>query len=262
MIPGYPCAMRTALFACALVGCGALCGLVACSSDDSGSADSGSDTTTDVGSSNESGRDAAGDSTTDSAEEPTGDDSSVGDSGDGSASEAAGEAGDDASFDGGVADSGADAGDASADAPCLPLTKLFPPPDAGPTIYCPFSAVDGGGNKSCTAVTQHCCEALGTSSCDPIANACPATDTDWQCQDPIADCPNAQAPVCCAVGATLVASIDPNCGNYATGFQGAACVPTGGCANGITMCTSDLECPNNQTCTPFGAQGAQVGGCH
>ena len=156
--------------------------------------------------------------------------------------------------------------DDAADGGCSTPGTLHPPSaDAGTsTIYCPFSSTDGGANIYCTGQTQHCCETpagAGTpSTCEALATACPvAKSTDWQCQDPVADCPSA-TPVCCATGASIGLGA-PGCGNFAHKMTGTTCVATGGCAGGITMCTSDGECPSGQHCTPFSKAGAQVGGC-
>jgi hypothetical protein len=156
---------------------------------------------------------------------------------------------------------GADAG------VCKPPGTLHPPKlDAGPgTIFCPFSAVDGGKNELCIAGSEHCCESKGgstmPSSCEPLATACPMGDIDWKCEDPIADCPTGQD--CCAPGATLELGGTQNgmaCANFASKMTGTTCVLAGTC-NGIQMCTSDAECPAGKTCTPFTKSGNQVGGC-
>jgi hypothetical protein len=141
---------------------------------------------------------------------------------------------------------------------CSVVTTLHAPKAMGPTIFCPFAAM-GMPLVYCQAGMQHCCEpTMGMSACDPIAMACPVGDTDWQCQDPVADCP--QGMKCCGTG-TLDISPDPSCGNYATGFQGTHCAAS--CtANEIEMCTNNSECSGGQTCTPFGNRGVQVGGCH
>ncbi len=99
---------------------------------------------------------------------------------------------------------------------CTTPTTLHPPPSGTKTIYCPFS---GSPNIYCTKLTEKCCEpTMGTSTCEPIANACSFGATEWDCTDP-ADCP--QATVCCSnPGASLVVNSDPNCANYATGLQG------------------------------------------
>jgi hypothetical protein len=220
--------MRTSIVLLALaflVPCAASA-LSACSSSDNSQSTGGSDASVDhPGSDGNGGGDS---SSTDSAN-----DSSSGD------------------------DGGTDAGDAGCSSP----STLHPPKiDAGPTIYCPLSGVDGGKNVYCTPGTEHCCEPTqGTASCDPIASACGGGDTDWQCQDPVADCPIGQQ--CCAPGATLVINADPSCANYATSFHSTTCAQT--CANvDLVMCTSDGECPNGQTCTPFRTNGAPVGACH
>jgi hypothetical protein len=150
--------------------------------------------------------------------------------------------------------------------PCSKVGSLHPPSaDAGTsTIFCPFSAVgDAGKDLYCTGKTQHCCEtpaSAGTpSTCDPLATACPVPkSTDWQCQDPVADCPSA-TPVCCAAGASIGLGAT-GCGNFAHSMTGTKCVAAGACT-GIVMCTADAECPSGQHCTPFTKSGAQVGGC-
>jgi hypothetical protein len=169
------------------------------------------------------------------------------------------------SSSGGDAANGDDGGGSSsggADASCSAVSTLHPP-SGQPSIYCPFSGADGGPNVSCTAGSQHCCEpTAGTGGCVASGTACGSTDTDWQCEDPAADCTDPSKPVCCAAGAMLNISSDPNCGNYATSLHGASCVATGGCATGIILCTNTNECTNGQTCTPFRSKGNQVGGCH
>lgn len=154
-------------------------------------------------------------------------------------------------------------------AQCSNPGTLHPPKlDAGPgSIYCPFSGVDGGPNEYCIPASEHCCETPAgaiPSGCDPIGTACGVGSgyTDWQCEDPIADCtlPNGD---CCAPGATLELGGVVNgktCGNYAKGMTKAICVPLGSCV-GIQLCTSDNECPAGKTCTPFTKSGNQVGGC-
>jgi hypothetical protein len=145
---------------------------------------------------------------------------------------------------------------------CKPPTTLHPPHlDAGPgTIFCPFSAVDGGKNEFCVAQTEHCCEPTsGNASCQPSGTTCATGDTDWQCEDPVADCPSGME--CCAAGASIGISTDPSCANFAHKFHGTACVAAGSCA-GIVMCTSDAECPSGKHCVPFGTKGNAVGGCN
>ena len=99
----------------------------------------------------------------------------------------------------------------------------------------------------------------------PSATACMTSTgyTDWQCEDPVADCPTS-APVCCASGATLELGGTMNgmaCQNYASKMTHTACVAAGACTGGIVMCTSDSECTAPQKCTPFSKAGNQVGGC-
>lgn len=150
--------------------------------------------------------------------------------------------------------------DAGRDAGCSTPTTLHPPSTDGGTrtIYCPFSSTDGGSNEYCQAGTEHCCEpTTGTASCVASATACAAGATDWQCADPVADCPSGN--VCCGTG-MLVLSPDPACGNFASGFRGTHCA-TSCTGMEIRMCTSDAECPSGQTCHPFRAKGNQVGGC-
>ena len=149
--------------------------------------------------------------------------------------------------------------DAAAEAaPCQSPSTLHPPSlDGGATIYCPFSGADGGPNVFCAAQTQHCCEPTnGTSACDPIASACAANDTDWQCEDPVADCANGQS--CCASAGAQVVLGDAGCANFATNFKGTTCAAS---CPGVVMCTSDGECPQGKTCVPFRAKGNQVGAC-
>ncbi|GMV17548.1 MAG: hypothetical protein AMXMBFR56_57720 [Polyangiaceae bacterium] len=145
---------------------------------------------------------------------------------------------------------------------CKTPTTLHPPkPDAGlDNIYCPFSATGGGKNEYCASGSEHCCEPKATgavSKCQPLSQPCGLGDTDWQCQDPVADCPSGQK--CCGAG-TVVKNPDSQCANYATGFTGTKCATTCG-AGEVEMCTADSECAAPQTCLPFGAKGAQVGAC-
>lgn len=86
---------------------------------------------------------------------------------------------------------------------CKTPTKLHPPKaDAGTSnIYCPFSGADGGMNDYCASGSEHCCEpkAFGSvSKCQALSQPCATGDTDWQCQDPVADCPTGQK--CCGSG--------------------------------------------------------------
>jgi hypothetical protein len=154
------------------------------------------------------------------------------------------------------------------------VTTLHPPKaDAGPgSIYCPFSnTVDGGPKEYCTPGTEHCCEAPAgsVSACQPFATACMSGTgyTDWQCEDPVTDCPSA-TPVCCAPGATIgLGTPAGTCGNFAhtmthTSCTTAAACPNAGNTGNIVLCTSNSECPSaTPTCTPFGKAGNQVGGC-
>jgi hypothetical protein len=147
------------------------------------------------------------------------------------------------------------------DAGCSAPSTLHPPSmTSSSNIYCPFGMLpDGGHSLYCNASSQHCCEpTAGTSMCSPTATPCGATDLDWQCQDPGADCPGSMH--CCGTG-TLVLASSPSCGNFASHFTGTHCAAS--CATGteIVMCTNDTECPTGQHCTPFRTHGAQVGGC-
>ena len=151
---------------------------------------------------------------------------------------------------------------------CNAPTPLHPPSlDAGTgTIFCPFSAADGGANKYCTAGTQHCCQvpSPGTSTCQPVPTACPVGpgDIDWQCEDPVSDC-NFAKPVCCATGAALEPGpklSGSQCRSYSTTITQATCVGSGQC-QGLVLCTADAECPTPQKCTPFLSAGSQLGGC-
>jgi len=165
---------------------------------------------------------------------------------------------------GGGTGTGGDAGT------CSKVTTLHPPKlDAGPgTIFCPFSSTDGGPNEYCVPGTEHCCETPAGSTtptaCQPTATACMTGSgyTDWQCEDPVADCPTGMD--CCATAAPgKTPSIGlgaPGCGNFAHQMTGTKCQAAGSCV-GIQMCTSDGECPAGKTCTPFGKAGNQVGGC-
>ena len=147
-------------------------------------------------------------------------------------------------------------------ATCKTPTTLHPP-KSGTTdnIYCPFSGADGGKNDYCASGSEHCCEPKATgsvSTCQPLSQPCDTGDTDWQCQDPVADCPTGQK--CCGTG-TVVKNSDPTCANYAQGFMGTHCAQS--CDLGeVEMCTSDSECTAPKTCLPFGTKGAQVGACY
>jgi hypothetical protein len=138
---------------------------------------------------------------------------------------------------------------------CKPPSTLHPPQMGKPSIYCPFSGMNGGKAIYCMQGMQHCCEpSQGTAMCDPIATACPAGNTDWQCEDPT-DCANGQH--CCGSGTVVIAP--PGCQNFGSKFTGTHCAAS--CAaNEITMCTSDGEC-GGKTCTPFETKGNQVGAC-
>ncbi|MCC6898449.1 MAG: hypothetical protein IT377_05710 [Polyangiaceae bacterium] len=146
---------------------------------------------------------------------------------------------------------------------CKTPTKLHPPKsDAGTSnIYCPFSGADGGMNDYCASGSEHCCEpkAYGSvSKCQPLSQPCATGDTDWQCQDPVADCPTGQK--CCGSG-TVVKNTDPLCANYATGFTGTKCASSCG-SDEVEICTANAQCAPPKTCLPFGAKGAQVGACY
>jgi hypothetical protein len=91
---------------------------------------------------------------------------------------------------------------------------------------------------------------------EPSGTPCGATDTDWQCEDPVADCPQGQ--VCCGIG-TFMQSADPSCANDAKGFKGTHCADSCG-AGEIVMCTDDAEC-GGKTCKPMYTNGNQVGAC-
>ncbi len=84
--------------------------------------------------------------------------------------------------------------------------------------------------------------------------------TDWQCEDPVADCTGAN-PVCCAPGASIV--LGAPCENYASHMTHTTCTTAALCpaAGNIIMCTSDGECPTGMSCTPFAKGGNDVGGC-
>jgi hypothetical protein len=170
--------------------------------------------------------------------------------------------GDDSSMGNDTGSSSSSSSSGGTDAMCSAVSTLHPP-KGQPSIYCPFSGADGGPNVSCTANSQHCCEpTAGTGGCVASGTACGMGDTDWQCEDPVADCTDPNKPVCCAAGATLNISADPMCGNFATSLHGASCVATGACSGGIELCTNNNECSNGQMCTPFRSKGNQVGGCH
>jgi len=155
---------------------------------------------------------------------------------------------------------------------CGTVSKLHPPKaDAGPgTIFCPFSATtDGGPEEYCTPETQHCCETpegnATASGCQPSTTACMTGTgfTDWQCQDPVTDCP-AASPVCCAPGATLeLGTPVGTCGNYASKMTHSTCTTAAACpaSGNIILCTSDSECTAPAVCTAFEKAGGQVGGC-
>jgi hypothetical protein len=105
---------------------------------------------------------------------------------------------------------------------CRTPSTLHPPASgARYTLFCPFGATDGGP-LYCDPSTTHCCEPPTgfTSTCQPTAGSCNNVDTDWQCADPVADCPSGQ--VCCGTG-VLMKNTDPNCANYANNFTGTHC---------------------------------------
>ncbi len=121
------------------------------------------------------------------------------------------------------------------------------------SFYCPFVSPAG---TYCTSQTQHCCQpSMGSSSCDPIATPCAATETDWRCAD-ATHCPSGQK--CCGIG-TFVKNPDPMCANYATGFKGTKCA-TSCAATEIEMCSGTGGCSAG-TCTPFTTRASQVGAC-
>lgn len=160
-------------------------------------------------------------------------------------------------------------GEGGTDAGCGSTPTLHPPPaDAGtsnPGVFCPFSAPTGGKNITCAA-GQSCCEtpaAAGTpSTCVTTGTAssptaCPvAKSTVWDCEGP-ANC--GTGTVCCAV-ATSIAT-DATCGyDKAKGFKGTTCAAA--CAAGdFQICEAAGDCPAGKTCTPFKAQGNQIGYC-
>jgi hypothetical protein len=146
-------------------------------------------------------------------------------------------------------------GDTGSDA-CKPPGKLYPPKADAGDFYCPFVAP---AKTYCKNGTEHCCEpSTGSSTCTPIATACAAGTTDWQCDDP-SECPSGQK--CCGIG-KLVISPDPACENYASGFKGTHCKTACDPSTEIEMCTSAGECTGGTTCTPFSTKGSAVGGCH
>ncbi len=153
---------------------------------------------------------------------------------------------------------------------CGKVTMIYPVDyDAGPnTLYCPFSKPDGGKTSYCDPQQgQHCCEtpegSTTPSACvDGLTTSCPvAGSVDWQCADPVADCPSGMD--CCATPAGVTFVTAPaGCGNYTKGkMTGTACVAAGSCTT-ITLCTVDSECPAaHPTCTQFEKGGNGVGGC-
>lgn len=152
-------------------------------------------------------------------------------------------------------DTGVDAG------PCTTPGTLHPPRADGGTanLFCPFSNPDGGASLYCNSGTEHCCEPTsGTAMCSPTATACAAGDTDWQCEDPGADCP--AGSMCCGTGTVMINTDPRGCANFASGFHGTHCA-TSCTTMEIRMCTSDGECGTGQHCIPFKAKGNQVGGC-
>jgi len=160
-------------------------------------------------------------------------------------------------FDSGPADD-AYVGD---DAGCSTPSTLHAPSMTSPAnVYCPFGMPpDGGHSLYCEASSQHCCEPLsGAGTCNPTATPCGATDLDWGCQDPGADCSGSMH--CCGTG-TLVLATSASCANYASHFTGTHCAASCQAGTEITMCTNDTECPTGQHCIPFRTHGAQVGGC-
>lgn len=157
----------------------------------------------------------------------------------------------------------------SSGAGCAKLPGTLHPPkaDAGATIYCPFSGVDGGSAAYCTAGTEQCCEtpedAGAPSACEPVnPTGCTGSGyTLWACEDPVSDCPSGMD--CCADGTFVNGGMmnGMQCQNYASGMHHTACVAAGSCT-GIQICTSNSECPSaHPTCTPFSKAGNQVGAC-
>jgi hypothetical protein len=149
---------------------------------------------------------------------------------------------------------------------CKPQSDLMlhpSSPDAGTkTIYCPFSAVDGGKNVYCDKTSEHCCEPkMGTATCDSLNTPCGPTDMDWQCEGKD-DC-GANEDCCSNPEAVFKLGGTQNgvvCQNYASLMKQTKCVPQGTCA-AILMCNADSQCPMGKTCTPFAKAGNQVGSC-
>jgi hypothetical protein len=147
---------------------------------------------------------------------------------------------------------------------CPPPGHLHPPKSGTAlTLDCPFSGVDGGQSVFCDPSSQHCCQYVGApSSCQSLANPCTTGfQTDWDCADPVSDCPGGMQ--CCAEGATLVLGGTDDggapCANYAMHMKQTTCQAA---CTGVQMCSSDSECAVPQHCTAFTHASNQVGGCN
>lgn len=154
-------------------------------------------------------------------------------------------------------------------------TKTYP--EDGGSMYCPFSAVDGGKNVFCPH-GQHCCETPEStppipSTCEPSTTACPvANSTDWQCEG-TPDCSSGQ--VCCGAGKVENQAAQPGCGpdggtvppsifvsKFTPGSTCAAtCVAVGTGAVAWQICSQTSECPAGQTCVPVEPKGNTIGAC-
>ena len=136
---------------------------------------------------------------------------------------------------------------------CAPPSKLHPPAPGRTAIFCPRS----GPPVQYCAIGQHCCEpAAGVSFCQPAATACNNGDIDWQCEDPVSDCPAGQQ--CCGTGMFVMGA--PGCANTAKAFRGTRCAPN--CQpSELQICSSNGECAAGKTCVPFDINASGVGAC-
>jgi hypothetical protein len=160
-------------------------------------------------------------------------------------------------------------GDAGGDVDCGKKSDLHPEDAAG--IYCPFSAVGDGGDKTCTggevccqtpeteAGTPSTCAAAGTTS-----TTCPvAKSIVWECEDPIDCVGSAGGSLCCGFG--VAKKEDPSCTNYdyVSGASGKGSVCADSCTGGNIICETQAECTaaDAGTCTPVKYHGNAVGFC-
>jgi hypothetical protein len=159
--------------------------------------------------------------------------------------------------------------DAGGDVNCGKPSDLHPEKEAG--IYCPFSAVGDGGDKTCTG-GQVCCQTLsadaGASTCEPAGTAvtaCPSPSDSvvWECEDPIDCVGSSGGALCCGFGTAEKEA--PSCSNYdyVSGSKGKGSVCASSCAGGNIICETQAECTAAEagTCTPVKDHGNSIGFC-